>query len=496
LHAAKILVVVFITILTTSLHAKEPFGFDSVADRAKKLAAEPFRAPPSIPEFLTRLSYDEYRDIRFETKRSLWRERGNFQVQFVHPGLYYNYAVGINVVEGNEVRKLDFSPSLFTYGRNKFGDKIPADLGFAGFRIAFPLHRKGEFNHVMVFAGASYFRAVSKGEVFGLSARGVAIDTGLPNGEEFPFFKEFWLERPAPSAHEMKVHALLDSPSLTGAYSFTIQPGERTIVNVRARLFFRKPVKELGIAPLTSMFFFGEEKPRPPQDWRPEVHDSDGLLMHSGTGEWLWRPLGNPEKLRISYFEFNNPRGFGLLQRDRDFRNYQDLEARHELRPNAWVVPNGAWGRGIVKLVEIPSPNETNDNMVAYWLPRGLPPEGQPLDLVYRIYFDGNGPTDLLVGRVTATRIGAGDKEDWKRFVVDFEGGKIKTLPDSAPVKAVVTLGQNGQLMQQNVARNAVTGSWRLAFQVKPEKGKPLEMRAYLQSGKDILTETWSYQLE
>jgi len=496
LHAAKILVVVFITILTTSLHAKEPFGFDSVADRAKKLAAEPFRAPPSIPEFLTRLSYDEYRDIRFDTKRSLWRERGNFQVQFVHPGLYYNYAVGINVVEGNEVRKLDFSPSLFTYGRNKFGDKIPADLGFAGFRIAFPLHRKGEFNHVMVFAGASYFRAVSKGEVFGLSARGVAIDTGLPNGEEFPFFKEFWLERPAPSAHEMKLHALLDSPSLTGAYSFTIQPGERTIVNVRARLFFRKPVKELGISPLTSMFFFGEEKPRPPQDWRPEVHDSDGLLMHSGTGEWLWRPLGNPEKLRISYFEFNNPRGFGLLQRDRDFRNYQDLEARHELRPNAWVVPNGAWGRGIVKLVEIPSPNETNDNMVAYWLPRGLPPEGQPLDLVYRIYFDGNGPTDLLVGRVTATRIGAGDKEDWKRFVVDFEGGKIKTLPDSAPVKAVVTLGQNGQLIQQNVARNAVTGSWRLAFQVKPEKGKPLEMRAYLQSGKDILTETWSYQLE
>ena len=217
----------------------------------------------------------------------MWRERGNFQVQFVHPGLYYNYAVGINVVEGNEVRKVDFSPSLFTYGRNKIVDKIPADLGFAGFRIAFPLYRKSEFNHVMVFAGASYFRAVSKGEVFGLSARGLAIDTGLPSGEEFPFFKEFWLERPAPSAHEMKLHALLDSPSLTGAYSFTIQPGERTIVNVRARLFFRKPVKELGIAPLTSMFFFGEEKPRPPQDWRPEVHDSDGLLMHSGTGEWL-----------------------------------------------------------------------------------------------------------------------------------------------------------------------------------------------------------------
>ncbi len=191
MHAGKILVVAFITILSTSLHAKEPFGFDSVADRAKKLAAESFRAPPPIPEFLTTLSYDEYRDIRFDTKRSLWRERGNFQVQFVHPGLYYNYAVTINVVEGNEVRKVDFSPSLFTYGRNKFGDKIPVDLGFAGFRIAFPLHRQNEFNHVIVFAGASYFRAVSKGQVFGLSARGLAIDTGLPSGEEFPFFKEF-----------------------------------------------------------------------------------------------------------------------------------------------------------------------------------------------------------------------------------------------------------------------------------------------------------------
>jgi glucans biosynthesis protein len=483
-------------LLSASTEAHGAFGFNSVVDRAKKLAAESFRAPPSVPDFLTSLSYDEYRGIRFDVRQSLWCERGIFQVQFIHPGLYYNYAVGINIVEGNEARKVDFSPSLFAYGRNKIVNKIPADLGFAGFRIAFPLYRKNEFNHVIVFAGASYFRAVSKGEVFGLSARGLAIDTGLPSGEEFPFFKEFWLERPAPSAREMKLHALLDSPSLTGAYSFIIQPGERTIVNVRARLFFRKPVKELGIAPLTSMFFFGEEKPRPPRDWRPEVHDSDGLLMHSGTGEWLWRPLGNPEKLRISYFEFDNPRGFGLLQRDRNFRNYEDLETRHELRPNAWIVPSGAWGRGTVKLVEIPSPNETNDNMVAYWLPRGLPPEGQPLDLAYRIYFDSSDPTDSAVGRVTATRIGGGDKEDWKRIVVDFEGGKIKTLPDSAPVKAVIALGQNGQLVQQNVARNAVTGGWRLAFQVKPEKGKLLEMRAYIQSGKDILTETWSYQLE
>jgi len=489
--------VAFIVVLSARpLQAAEPFGFNQVAERARQLAADSFHKPTPVPDFLANLSYDEYRDIRFDVKQSLWRERGNFQVQLIHPGLYFNQPVAINVVEGNQPRKVPFSPSLFAYGRNKIADKIPADLGFAGFRIAFPLYRKDEFNHVIVFAGASYFRAVAKGEVFGLSARGLAIDTGLPSGEEFPFFKEFWLERPAPNAREMTLYALLDSPSLTGGYEFTVRPGERTIVGVRARLFFRNPVKELGVAPLTSMFYFGEEKPRPPQDWRPEVHDSDGLLMQSAGGEWLWRPLGNPEKLRISYFEFDSPRGFGLLQRDRNFHSYEDLETRHELRPNAWVVPAKAWGRGAVKLVEIPSPNETNDNIVAYWLPRGLPPEGQPLDLAYRIYFDSEERTDASLARATATRFGAGDKEDWKRIIVDFEGGKLKALPESAPVKAVIALGSNGQLVQQNVARNAVTGGWRLAFQVKPVKGKPLEIRAYLQNGKDVLSETWSYQLE
>lgn len=478
------------------VQAAEPFGFSQVAARARRLAADSFHAPTTVPDFLTDLSYDDYRDIRFDVKQSLWRERGNFQVQLIHPGLYFNRPVVINVVENNQPRKIPFSTTLFAYGRNKIADKIPNDLGFAGFRVAFPLYRKDEFNHVIVFAGASYFRAVAKGEVFGLSARGLAIDTGLPSGEEFPFFKEFWLERPAPTAVEMTLYALLDSPSLTGAYEFTVHPGERTVVTVRARLFFRKPVKEVGVAPLTSMFYFGEEKPRPPQDWRPEVHDSDGLLMQSASGEWLWRPLGNPEKLRISYFEFDSPRGFGLLQRDRNFHSYEDLETHHELRPNAWVVPGKLWGKGAVKLVEIPSPNETNDNMVAYWLPRGLPPEGQPLDLTYRIYFDSEERPETSLARATATRFGGGDKEDWKRIIVDFEGGKIKALPKSASVKAVIALGPNGQLVQQNVVRNSVTGGWRLAFQVKPVKGKPLEIRAYLQNGKDILSETWSYQLE
>jgi glucans biosynthesis protein len=471
--------------------------FERVVEIAKTVAAEPFKAPPPIPDFLKQLTYDQYRDIRFDPARSLWKDAGGkFQVQFIHPGLFYDHAVTINVCDETGTHRVDFSPKLFTYGKNQIVDQIPADLGFAGFRVTYPFFKKTEYNHVIVFAGASYFRAVAKDEVFGLSGRGLAVDTGLASGEEFPFFKEFWLERPSRSAEQMKIYALLDSPSLTGAYEFIVRPGERTLVDVRLRLFERKKVKELGIAPLTSMFLYGEETPRPPQEWRPEVHDSDGLLLSSSTGEWIWRPLGNPEKLRVSYFELDNPRGFGLLQRDRKFSNYEDLETHHELRPSAWITPVGNWGKGFVKLVEIPGPKETNDNIVAYWVPKSLTAAGQPLEAAYRISFQSAEPRDTVLGRATAMRTGSGDKENWKRIVIDFEGTKMKALPADAPVKALIFVGADGQLMQQHVVKNSVTGGWRLSFQVKLPNGKPLELRAFLQSGKDILTETWSYQFE
>lgn len=461
-----------------------------------KLAAEPFKPPQTIPEFLRQISYDEYRDIRFDTAQSLWKEGGNFQVQLIHPGLYYTHAVNINVYDAQGIHKVEFSPKMFSYGRNKFADKIPNDLGFAGFRLAFPLEKRNQYNHVAVFAGGSYFRSVSKNQVFGVSARGLAIDTGLPSGEEFPFFREYWLERPRQQARSMRLYALLDSQSLTGAYEFIIRPGERTAMEIRMALFERKRPKEIGIAPLTSMFLFGEARPRPISDWRPEVHDSDGLLLSSGTGEWIWRPLVNPEKLQISYFELTNPRGFGLLQRDRAFRDYEDLEARQELRPSAWITPTGSWGKGQVKLVEIPSPRESNDNIVAYWVPKDLPPVGQALELAYKISFQNDDPLETASGRVAATRMSAPDKDDSRRFfVLDFEGENLKAMPASAGVKGVITVGQDGQLLKQNSYKNSVTGGWRVTFEVKPSKDKPVELRAFLQREKDILSETWSYVL-
>jgi glucans biosynthesis protein len=472
------------------------FDLKDVIENARKLASEPFKPPSPIPDFLKQISYDDYRDIRFDTSHSMWKGSGNFQVQFIHPGLFYTHSVAINTVEADGVHKVPFSTKHFSYGRNKFADKIPPDLGFAGFRIAYPLDKKNEYNHVIVFAGASYFRAVARKQVFGLSARGLAIDTALPSGEEFPIFREFWIERPAPNASAIKILALLDSQNVTGAYQFIVTPGDRTIVDVKAHLFERKRVKEIGIAPLTSMFMFGEEKPRPPADWRPEVHDSDGLLMASGTGEWIWRPLINPAKLQVSYFEFDTLRGFGLLQRDRSFRNYQDLETRHELRPNAWIIPQEGWSKGHVKLVEIPSAKETNDNIVAYWVPRDLPPVGQAIEFAYRISFQSEDPLVQPTGRVTATRVGAGDKDGLRRIVVDFEGGKLKSLPDTAPVKAIISAGADKQVVQQSIVKNPMTGGWRVAFQVKAPSDKPLHLRAFLQHENDTLSETWSYLLE
>jgi glucans biosynthesis protein len=382
---------------------------------------------------------------------------------------------------------------MFTYGPNAPADKVPDDLGFAGFRITHPLYRRSEYNHVLVFAGASYFRAVAKKQVFGLSARGLAVDTALPSGEEFPSFREFWLERPSRDATTMKIIALLDSPRMTGAYEFVLRVSARTLVDVRATLFERKRPAELGIAPLTSMFFYGEERARPAGTWRPEVHDSDGLLIEAATGEWIWRPLVNPDRLLVNYFELDSPRGFGLLQRDRSFQAYEDLEARYDLRPNAWVTPVGHWGKGQVKLVQIPTPNEYNDNIVAYWVPGTLPQAGQAIDIAYRIHFQTEDPLPASSGRVTATRVGNGDSAGAKRVVVDFEGGKLKQLAAAAQVKPVITVGQDGQVIQQGAFKNPVTGGWRLAFQVKPPKGKSLELRAFLKHDADTLTETWSY---
>jgi len=473
-------------------------GLDDVAKKAQELAAAKFEDPRGkVPDWLQQLTYDQWRDIRFRPDSALWHDRVSaFEVQFFHLGLFYDRAVRMNVVDAKGVRPVEFSPSLFDYGKNKFASQVPQDLGFAGFRLHYPIKTPKYHDEVIVFLGATYFRGVGKKELFGLSARGLAIDTAESSGEEFPYFREFWLVTPAPAAKEMVVYALLDSPSMTGAYRFTIRPGEQTAVDVEVRLYARSEVKTVGLAPLTSMFFHGENTVHDVVDFRPEVHDSDGLLLQTGTGEWIWRPLDNPRALHVSSFQIEHPKGFGLIQRDRDFASYQDLEARSELRPSTWVEPVGAWGPGRVELVQLHTADETNDNTVAYWVPNELPTASRPLDLAYRLHWQGTEmqrPPGAWVLQTRAGRSFADLGDDEQQFVVDFTGPSLAALPSDAPVHAVVTAPANGDIVESNAYRVEATGNWRMIVRVKQLRpSEPTELRGFLQNGKDVLTETWS----
>lgn len=483
------------------------FDLDDAAAQAEALAKRPYQSPPggddagAVPDWLLEISYDQWRDIRFRSDEALWRGASSrFEVQFFHPGLFYDRTVKVNVVDAEGIRPVPFSPSQFDYGGNDFASRVPQDLGFAGLRFHFPIKQPDYKDEVIVFLGASYFRAIGRDQAYGLSARGLAIDTALPTGEEFPWFREFWLVRPVPTAREFELYALLDSPRASGAFRFIVAPGAQTHVEVEARLYLREGVGKLGLAPLTSMFQFGENTVGRPEDFRPEIHDSDGLLIHDGSGEWIWRPLENPRTLNVSSFESRNPKGFGLLQRDRNFDHYQDLETRQETRPSAWVTPRGDWGAGHVELIEIPTPEDIHDNIVAFWVPQQQPKPGGPLSFAYRLSWYSDDASRPPGGRVVATRRDGGTHDDAQRFVIDFEGGKLAALPSDTVLRGVVSAitseGESAELLEQVVIHNPVTQGWRLVFQIRPKGGDPLELRAFLQHDEEALTETWTYLLK
>jgi glucans biosynthesis protein len=485
-------------VLLVAAHA-QAFDFEDVARRAEALAGQSYKAPArEVPRALRELTYDQYRDIRFKPARSIWRSANlPFELQLFHVGQHYDQPVRISEIVGGVPREIRFDPELFDYGANKLDPAVVRAAGFSGFRVHANLNTPKYKDEVLSFQGASYFRALGRDQRYGLSARGVAVDTALGSGEQFPNFVEFWIERPAASARELVVYAVLDSPSVAGAYRFILRPGTETVTAVKARLYLREHVAKLGFAPLTSMFYSGENQRSAVPDYRPEVHDSDILLVHSGTGEWLTRPLVNPKRLLVTSFTLTNPAGFGLMQSDRTFQSYEDLEARYELRPSAWVEPRGAWGKGRVELVQIPTPDETNDNIVAYWVPDTPPAIGKPYDIEYLLRWQKTGETRPKLAYVAQTRRGHGysrQPDPSIGFVVDFEGPVFGKLPKDAVVEAVTTIMSNGELVEARPYRNEVTGGYRLRLRVKRiDDKKPVELRAFLRHGDTTLTPTWSY---
>lgn len=454
----------------------------------------------NLPKEVQELNYDQYRDIRFKPERAWWRaQKLPFELTFFHEGLFYIHPVRVNEVSADGIREIRYDAEAFDYGANHLDPKALRGLGYAGFRVHYSVNSPRYKDEVLVFLGASYFRALGRGQRFGLSARGLAIDTALMSGEEFPRFTEFWIERPDAQARELRLYALLDSQRATGAYRFVLKPGVDTVLEVRAQLFLRQNVSKLGIAPLTSMYFFGENHRSGIDDFRPEVHDSDGLSIQNGTGEWIWRPVVNPKRLLVTSFAVTNPLGFGLQQRDRSFASYEDLEARYETRPSVWIEPKGRWGAGRIELVQIPTPDETNDNIVAYFAPDLSPAPQQPLDLEYRMLWQKDNETRPTLAYVTQTRRGHGyvrKPDDTLALIVDFEGPVLRKLAADAAVQGVVSADANVEILEANAYRNDVTGGWRLALRLKRQDDKkPGELRAFLRTGSTTLSETWSYIL-
>ena len=476
------------------------FDLDAVAARARAMALQPYRAPaPTGNGKLLALSYDDYRDIRFRPEASLWRREGlPFELQFFHVGRGFAHPVELHEVVAGQARPLDIPRASFNYGR-----AAPAVAGqdraeVAGFRVHAPINATTYKDEVIVFLGASYFRAVGAGQHYGLSARGLGVDTsGGPNGEEFPAFEAYWIERPAGDAQALTVYALLNGPRVTGAYRFVIRPGSATEVEVRSRLFLRAPAT-LGIAPLTSMYFGGENSP-PRGDFRPEVHDSDGLQIETGSGEWLWRPLINPPRPFTTSFSMQGLRGFGLMQRDRNFFSYEDPEARYDRRPGVWITPIGDWGPGRVELMQFHTEDETNDNTAAYWVPARLPARGEPLAMDYLMRWQGDEQQKPPAGWVTQTRIGRGYEQPRPgeiQFHVDFMGTALAQLPDDSPPTPEVTTSDNVRVLLANVYRHPITKGWRMTLKVENRNAtQPTELRAYLRRGSDVVSETWTYAL-
>ncbi|WP_299191479.1 glucan biosynthesis protein [uncultured Litoreibacter sp.] len=476
----------------------QPFSRAWLKDKAREMASVPYAPMKEVPQAWRDLSYDQYKSLWFNTKKALWSDtKRPFQMDFFHPGLYFPRAVEINVVEGGIAKTLGFDLTLFDK-TDRFPMDLPVDdtMGYSGFRLRAELKTPGIFEEFLVFQGASYFRAIGTGQNYGLSARGLALNTGDSAGEEFPEFTHFYVEAADPGERMTKVHALLNSPSVTGAYTFEITPGLPAQMKVEATLFPREDLPHVGIAPLTSMFLFDQTNRAKFDDFRSAVHDSEGLMVWNGAGELLWRPLANPRELEISSFVDDGPRGFGLMQRARDVEDFADLEAFYHNRPSLWIKPSEDWGKGAVTLVEIPSDKEIYDNIVAYWRPREPMAAGSEQSFSYVMEWGGEPPRPRDVAQVLNTRIGKGydKKVPYQIVTVDFEDhpdfGTDKELDD---ITRFIS-SNRGTVSDGVLQRNPGTGGLRLAFKFDPGEATGAELRVQLVKDGTSLTEVWLYR--
>jgi glucans biosynthesis protein len=468
------------------------FGFAAVEALARSAARRAYEPPAKPPAGLGRLDYDAYRLIAFEPQRAVWRHEDRpFRLEFFHRGYLFADEVKVRLVADNRTEPVRFDPRMFQYRGPLAELDPPADIGFAGFRVLGKFASSKNFLEIASFLGASYFRAIGEGQVYGTSARGLAIDVGLSKAEEFPAFREFWVERPSAADDSLTFWALLDSPSVAGAYQFQFRPGAASRFDVHAKLFFRRRPDKIGLAPLTSMWAWGDGLPGPAGDLRPKVHDSDGLLIHTSAGEWVWRPLGRQDYPSLCRYDFAGVRGFGLMQRDRRPESFRDDEAKYQLRPSVWIEPRGGWPAGAVELLELPGEHEGIDTIAAWWTPQQPVRLDEPLVLDYTVAFQTADPPAHDLARATALRIARpGGKSI--QIEIDFRGESLFVAESNVAAIVPTVEVQRGRITVMRLEQ--VTAEIRrLHFTVVPESDQPVELSAMLRRGERPVSETWRY---
>jgi glucans biosynthesis protein len=479
---------------TQGLAEGSRFSREALESAAADLAKAPFVAPEAtLPAGLQDLDAVAYDAIRFRAERAIWStEQRGFTIELLHRGFVFATPVDLFTVEDGRVLRIPYDPSLFDFG--KLTPPQPDEVvGFSGFRLAAQTDGTTTSVPIAIFQGATFFRAVAAGQVFGQAARGLALDVGDANGEEFPIFRAFWIERPEAGASEIRVHALLDSEAAAGAYTVTIRPGGAvTAMDVEFTLYPRVEIRHVGIAPSNAMFYFDRNDFQGIDDTRLAAHDASGLQMLNGGGEWIWRPLQNPTTLQISAFVDKDPRGFGLLQRNRDPAAFEDARAGYERMPSLWVEPLDAWGPGTVQLVEIPTDSDVNDNIITYWRPQ------EPLQAAtvhrfrYRLSWCWEPPGVPVLAMATATRSGRAAGSN-RRFVVDFRGEIFKDAERSKALAATATVSP-GKILEQTLTVLPDRGMARLSFVLDPDGQVLAELRAQILENNVPVSETWLYR--
>jgi glucans biosynthesis protein len=475
--------------------AKEAFSEQWLLQAAENLSKRGFEQPKlNLPSELANLDQHSYQSIRFKQDATVWKNDPiNFNLQFFHTGFQYKVPVEINLIEGDGVRTVPYSTALFDFDAPLTPPPPDSQSGFSGVRVLAPLNQPNAKSAFLIFQGASYFRAISAGQALGTWARGIGINTAQASGEEFPFYRAIWIKKPAPEERFLTIYALLDGQSVTGAYKFRAEPGRQTVMDVEFTLFPRKPLTHVGISPLASMFFFGAADPTRLDDYRPNVHSSNGLQIWNGAGEWIWRPLINPERLQYSVFIDKAPKGFGLLQRARAFSDFEDIDARFGDRPSVWVEPLGDWGDGAVDLIEVPSKSEIYDNIITFWRPKSPLADKASHQFRYRLYWGWEPPVRSTKAYAAQTRTGSRGSPDVRFFAIDFVSAGSCNGCNVPPFTANVRAGE-GEIMNANVRDNPATGGQRVTFEFRPGGVQQTDLRCELHQNGQAISETWVYR--